>query len=188
MKITQNARHFAARKALEIPGLRTVAKRGLVDLHVRIFADKADEDRRDERRDHLQDLFDATMDSYLAALQAGFSEAEAREITHIQANVDFALKGWVEMIEYPIEEMREHYERYEAFFERHGITLEDPLGTFRPADGIADAPATPERLSNPEYENAVGGFADDVYVDGEAVDPDEVDPSDAPGVSRGGTD
>jgi len=188
MKLKQNARHFAARKALEVPGLRTVAKRGLVDLHTRIFAGKADEDHREDRRDHLDDFFDATMDTYLAALQEGFSEAEAREITHIQANIDFALKGWVEMLEYPVDEMEAHYDRYRDFFERHEIALDDPLGVFRPAEGIADAPETPERLTDPDYEHATAGYADDVYVEGEPVDPDGVDPTDAPGISRGDAD
>jgi hypothetical protein len=83
-----------------------------------------------------------------------------------------------------------HYDRYEGFFSAHGITIDDPLGEFRPADGIADAPSTPERLDDPDHPHAEGGFADDVYVetdDGEVVvggaeEPEEVEVSEAPGV------
>jgi len=76
-----------------------VANDKLVDLHTSIFLNKADEDRREERRAHLDSFFDATMDTYVAALEAGFPEAEAREITHVQANFDFFNHGWTEMME-----------------------------------------------------------------------------------------
>ncbi|MFB6224610.1 MAG: DUF6149 family protein [Haloarcula sp.] len=188
MKIYQNPRHWASKKALTTPGIRSVANYGLVKLHTKIFLGKADEDHREERRDHLDEFFDATMDTYVAALQTDYSEAEAREITHIQANFDFYNHGWTEMMEFPADELEEHHERYADFFDAHGITIEDPLGTFRPADGIADAPSTPEKLDEPEHPHAVGGFADDVYVeteDGELVvgggeEPDDVSPADAP--------
>ncbi|MFB6185574.1 MAG: DUF6149 family protein, partial [Halobacteriaceae archaeon] len=83
-----------------------------------------------------------------------------------------------------------HYNRYKDFFEDHDITIEDPLGEFRPQNGIPDAPATPEKLETPEHPHAQGGFADDVYVEtaeGEVViggqpEPDDVDITDAPGV------
>ncbi|OYR56095.1 DUF6149 family protein, partial [Halorubrum halodurans] len=190
MKIRQNIRHWAAKKALTTPVVGDVANDKLVDLHTSIFLNKADEERREERRDHLDDFFDATMDAYVAALEAGFPEAEAREITHVQANFDFFNHGWTEMMEIPGDELEEHYRRYETFFSDHGITIDDPLGGFRPAAGIADAPETPERLETAEYENALAGFADDVYVetdDGETVvggdtdEPEEVDPAVAPG-------
>ena len=79
----------------------------------------------------------------------------------------------------------------EDFFAAYGITIDDPLGQFRPADGITDAPSTPEKLDDPEHPHAVGGFADDAYVeteDGELIvggqdEPEDVDPSEAPGVS-----
>ncbi|MFB6310989.1 MAG: DUF6149 family protein [Salinirussus sp.] len=192
MKINQNVRHFASRTALETPVLRDVAKRGLVRLHTRIFLDKADSDHREDRKEHLDDFFGATIDTYLAALQEGFTEAEAREITHIQANFDFYNHGWTEMMEFPTDELEAHYDRYEDFFERHDIRIDDPLGRFRPADGIADAPSTPGKLEEPEHPHAVGGFADDVYVEGpdgelrvgEGVDdPGDIDPTAAPGVS-----
>jgi hypothetical protein len=133
------------------------------------------------------------MDTYVAALEAGFPEAEAREITHVQANFDFFNHGWTEMMEIPGDELEPHYRRYEAFFGDHGITIDDPLGEFRPADGVVDAPETPKKLETAEYENALAGFADDVYVetdDGETVaggdreEPDEVDPSAAPGLDE----
>ena len=192
MKIRQNIRHWAAKKALTTPVIGDVANDKLVDLHTKIFLEKADENRQEERREHLDDFFDATIDTYVAALQAGYTEAEAREITHIQANFDFFVHGWTEMMEIPGDELEDHYRRYEAFFVEHGITIDDPLGGFRPTDGIADAPETPEKLEQPEYENAIAGFADDVYVetgDGETVvggtaEPAEVDPTEAPGVDE----
>jgi hypothetical protein len=189
MKISQNVRHFASRKALTLPVVGSIVNDKLVDLHTRVFLEKADRDHREERRDHLDDFFDATMDTYLAGLEAGYTEAEAREITHVQANFDFYNHGWVEMMEFPAAELTDHHERYESFFERHDITVADPLGEFRPADGVAAAPSTPEQLDEPEHPHAEGGFADDVYVDtGERVvasgvdGPDAVDLTDAPGV------
>jgi len=191
MKIRQNIRHWAAKKALTTPVLGDVANDKLVDLHTSIFLNKADEDRREERRDHLDSFFDATMDTYVAALEAGFPEAEAREITHVQANFDFFNHGWTEMMEIPGDELEQHYRRYESFFSEHGITIDDPLGEFVPPGGVVDAPETPERLETPEYENALAGFADDVYVEtddgetvvgGETEEPEEVDPSAAPGL------
>jgi hypothetical protein len=193
MKIRQNPRHWAAMKALSTPGLRSVTNYALVKLHTRIFLGKADEDHREERREHLDAFFDATMDTYLAALQAGYDEAGAREITHIQANFDFYNHGWTEMMEIPTDELEDHYERYEEFFERHGITIDDPLGAFRPPGGIPEAPSTPERLEEPEHPHAEGGFADDVYVEDEEGNlhvgggeaPEEIDVSAAPGVDDG---
>ncbi|PSP67240.1 hypothetical protein BRC85_06685 [Halobacteriales archaeon QS_1_69_70] len=192
MKIRQNIRHWAAKQALTTPVLGDVAREKLVDLHTRIFLEKADEDRRPERRDHLDDFFAATMDSYVAALEAGHTEAEAREITHVQANFEFFDNGWTEMMEIPGDELEAHYRRYEQFFVRHGITIDDPLGEFHPADGIADASETPENLAEPEYENAIAGFADDVYVEtddgktlvGGTEEPDTVDPTEAPGLDE----
>ncbi|MDB2236921.1 DUF6149 family protein [Halorubrum ezzemoulense] len=193
MKIRQNIRHWAAKKALTTPVVGDVANDKLVDLHTSIFLNKADEDRREERRDHLDSFFDATMDTYVAALEAGFPEAEAREITHVQANFDFFNHGWTEMMEIPGDELEAHYRRYESFFTDFGITIDDPLGEFRPPEGLAEAPETPGKLDEPEYENALAGFADDVYVetdDGETVvgggaeEPEEVDPATAPGLDE----
>ncbi|MFC7212806.1 DUF6149 family protein [Saliphagus sp. GCM10025334] len=191
MKLRQNARHFASRKALETPVVRSLAISGLVRLHTKIFLGKADPARADERKAHLDGLFEATMDSYLEALRAGYSEAEAREITHIQANFDFYNHGWTEMMEFPADELEDHYDRYHDFFATWGITIDRPLGEFRPDGGLPEAPSTPERLENPEHPHAEGGFADDVYVeneDGELVvggqdDPENVDVSQAVGVN-----
>ncbi|MGM0605810.1 MAG: DUF6149 family protein [Halobacteriota archaeon] len=191
MKLRQNPRHWAAKKALTTPGVSSIANYSLVKLHTKIFLGKAPQSRQGERKAHLDAFFDATMDAYVAALQAGYSEAQAREITHLQANFDFFNHGWTEMMEIPADEFEDHYRRYDEFFAEHGITIDDPLGEFRPADGIASAPETPEKLDDPEYENAVAGFSDDVYAqvpDGELVpggtaEPDDVDPTAAPGVS-----
>ncbi|APW97701.1 hypothetical protein CHINAEXTREME_07905 [Halobiforma lacisalsi AJ5] len=190
MKLQQNVRHFASRKALETPVVRSAAKSGLVRLHTRVFLGKADPERADERKDHLDGLFDATVDTYLRALQDGYSEAEAREITHIQANFDFYNHGWTEMMEFPVDELEAHYDRYRDFFETWDVTIDDPLGQFAPRDGLPPAPSTPEKLEDPEHPHAEGGFADDAYVeteDGELVvggrdEPDEVDVSKAVGV------
>ena len=193
MKIHQNPRHWASKKALTTPGIREVARYGLVKMHTKIFLGKAEEGRREERRDHLDSFFDGTMDAYVAALESGYSEAEAREITHIQANFDFFNHGWTEMMEIPGEELEAHYRRYEAFFTGFEITIDDPLGAFAPAEGVASAPPTPEKLEGSEYENAIAGFADDVYVetgDGETVvggdteEPESVDPRQSPGVDE----
>ena len=191
MKIKQNVRHWAAKKALTAPVIGSVANDKLVDLHTRVFAEKADEAHRDERRPHLEAFFDCTMDTYVAALQEGHPEAEAREITHVQANFDFYNHGWTEMMEFPADELTDHYERYRDFFERHGITIDDPLGAFRARD-VPAAPSTLERLDDPDHPHAEGGFADDVYVegpDGEVRiggqdEPDEVDPVEAPGIDE----
>jgi hypothetical protein len=189
MKIRQNLRHWAAKKALTTPVVGPRVNDKLVDMHTGIFLGKTDESNHEERRAHLDDFFDATMDTYVAALEAGYPEAEAREITHVQANFDFFTHGWTEMMEIPGDELEDHYRRYEAFFEDHGITIDDPLGEFRPLGGIADAPETPEKLEEPEYENALAGFADDVYVETPegtfeghgSEEPEDVDVSQAPG-------
>jgi hypothetical protein len=190
MKIRQNVRHWAAKKALTTPVIGPRVNDKLVDMHTDIFLGKTEEANREERRDHLDDFFDATMDTYVAALQAGYPEAEAREITHIQANFDFFNHGWTEMMEIPADELEDHFRRYEGFFTEHGISIDDPLGDFRPIAGITEAPKTLEKLENPEFENAIEGFADDVYVEttdgllkGHGADePGDVDPTEAPGV------
>jgi hypothetical protein len=181
VKIHQNAKHFAYRTALETPGIRSVAKSGLVRLHTRIFAGKADPDHADERTDHLDALFDATTDTYLRALQEGYSEAEAREITHLQANFDFYNHGWTEMMELPVDELETHYDRYREFFDRWEITIAEPLGQFAPPEGLPAAPSTPERLEDPTHPHAEGGFADDVYVetpDGDLIVGGQDEPAD----------
>ena len=191
MKLRQNIRHFAAKQALTAPVIGDIANDKLVDLHTGIFVDKADEQYRNERREHLDAFFDCTMDTYVAALEEGYPEAEAREITHIQANFDFYNHGWTEMMEFPADELEAHYERYGKFFEAHGITIDDPLGEFRTRD-VPDAPSTPEKLDDPEHPHAEGGFADDVYVEGPGGElrvggqdePEGVDPAEAPGLTE----
>ncbi len=190
MKIRQNVRHWATKKALTTPVLRDVMKNKMVDLHTRIFLERADPDRREERREHLDALFAGTIDAYLAALQAGYTEAEAREITHIQANFDFFNHGWTEMMEFPVDEVEPHYDRYADFFEANDITIAAPLGEFRP-ETIPDAPSTPDRLDGAEHPHAEGGFADDVYVEDETgtlsvgggEEPESVSVEEAPGVT-----
>jgi len=191
MKIRQNVRHWAAKQALTAPVVGEKINDRLVDMHTDIFLDKADEAHREERRAHLDAFFDCTMDTYVAALRDGYPEAEAREITHIQANFDFYNHGWTEMMEFPSDELRDHHERYWDFFDRYDVSIEDPLGEFRTRE-VPDAPSTPEKLDDPVHPSAEGGFADDVYVetaDGDLVvggtdEPEDVDPADAPGVSE----
>ena len=191
MKIRQNVRHWAAKQALTMPVVGQKVNDKLVDMHTGIFLDKTEEANREERRERLDAFFDATMDTYVAALEDGYPEAEAREITHIQANFEFFNHGWTEMMEFPSDELDQHYDRYAEFFERYDIAIEDPLGTFAPADGLPHAPSTPEKLDDPEHPYAEGGFADDVYVetgDGELVvgggeEPEEVDVEVAPGAA-----
>ncbi|MFB6162565.1 MAG: DUF6149 family protein [Halococcoides sp.] len=192
MRIKQDLRHWAAKRALTAPIVGEAVRSKLVSYHTDVFADRADEAHRAKRRERLRALFEATMDSYVAALQAGLTEAEAREITHIQANFDFYNHGWTEMMEIPTDELDAHYERYADFFGPHGITIADPLGAFAPAEGLPEAPATPDRLDDPEHPHAEGGFADDVYVetaDGETVigggeEPDDVPTDAAPGIEE----
>lgn len=184
MKLRQSVRHFAAKQALTAPVIGPRARDWLVDLHVRIFGDRADPEHREARRPRLEAFFDCTMDAYVAALEAGYPEAEAREITHVQANLDFANHGWTEMLEIPLDELDAHLERYAEFFDAHGIDRDDPLGEFRTTE-LPDAPATPERLEDGEAPRAEGGYADDAYVetpDGEVTpggtdEPDDVDPA-----------
>jgi hypothetical protein len=190
MKIRQTMRHFAARAALEVPVVSGAVTDRLVSLHTRVFLDRAAEGRAEERREHLDAFFAATMEMYLAALREGYPEAEAREITHVVANFDFFRHGWTEMMEFPADELDEHYERYRPFFEAHAIEVGAPLGEFAPAEGVPDAPPTPERREEPEHPHAEGGYADDVYVENERGEvsrggsevPDDVDVEEAPGV------
>ena len=195
MKIRQNIRHFAAKKALTMPIIGDIATQKLVDLHVSIFGKKADPEYREEREPHLETFFDCTFETYVRALEEGFTEAEAREITHIQANFDFYNHGWTEMMEFPAEELETHYERYEEFFNRYNIDIASPLGDFKTQNIIA-ASSTPGRLNNPEHPHAEGGFADDIYVEtesgeltvGSQTEPDTVNVEDAPGLQDVDTD
>jgi hypothetical protein len=189
MKLRQNIRHFAAKKALTMPVIGDIATEKLVDLHVRIFGERADPDHRAAREPHMEAFFDCTFDTYVAALESGFPEAEAREITHIQSNFDFYNHGWTEMMEFPVDELEAHYERYEEFFSRYNIDIANPLGDFETID-IPEAPATLEKLDDPDHPHAEGGFADDAYVEdasgnlnvGGKDEPENVDLNAAPGM------
>src|SRR6056297_3596241 len=112
MKLRQNVRHFAAKQALTMPVVGEVVREKLVDLHVDVFGAKAAEGRRAEREPRMDAFFDYTFDTYVDALDEGFSEAKAREITHIQANFEFYNHGWTEMMEFPADELQDHYDRY----------------------------------------------------------------------------
>ena len=190
MRIEQTVKHWAAKQSLTAPVVGDMVADRLVDIHTDFFLDWAEADRQEERRDRLEAFFDATIDTYVAALAEGYPEAEAREITHVQANFDFYNHGWTEMMEFPVEEVQPHFDRYAEFFDAHDITIEEPLGEFGPEDGLPEAPSTPEKLDDPEHPHAIGGFADDVYVetdDGEVVigggeEPDTVSVEEAPGV------
>ncbi len=70
------------------------------------------------------------------------------------------------MMEFPADEVAEHYGRYADFFEAHDIIIGDPLEEFRSRE-IPDAEATLAGLEDPEHPHAEGGFADDVYVETE---------------------
>ena len=167
MKLRQNVKLFAARKALELPVVGDAVHGKLVDIHVSVFGGWADPDHREARVPHLEAFFDASTEMYLAALQEGFDEATAREITHVVGTFDFYDHGWAEMMEFPPDELDAHYRRYADFFDEHGIDIEDPLGEFAPESGVPDAPATPNRLADHDYGNATEGYADDVYVEGD---------------------
>ena len=186
MKLRQTARHWAFKQALTAPVVGEVAREKLVDLHTRVFLKRADPDHAEERREHLGALFEATTETYVAALGAGHTEAGAREITHVQANFDFYNHGWTEMMEFPADEVEAHYDRHAEFFSAHGITIDDPLGEFRD-EPLPPAPSTPEKLDDPDHPHAEGGFADDVYVerDGDVVvdegrETDDAETADTP--------
>ena len=163
MRIYQTWRNYIAQVTLErgVPFLSARVRSWLVQMHTDFFATHSETDVV-ERRPLFEALFDATIDVYLDALDEGFPEAQAREITHIQAAWVFSNHGWGELLEFPPEESKAYYERYADFFDRHGCSPEDPLGEFA-SDGLPDAPRTPERL-NGDYPFAEAGLDDGVYV------------------------
>lgn len=165
MKIRQTLQHFAAKKSLTLPLVGEKVRAKLVELHTSSFLDRAPEAQREERRDRLEVFFDASMDVYLAALEAGMPEAKARELTHLLANLEFYRMGWTEMMELPPKELAQDLDRYEAFLTEHEIAPEQPLGAFTPEDGLPDAPATPEKRRDPETPFAEAGFAGATYVE-----------------------
>jgi hypothetical protein len=72
--------------------------------------------------------------------------------------------GWTEMMEFPPEELEANVNRYEGFFDEHGVSLDDPLGDFGPEEGLPDAEPTPEKRRDPDTPYAEEGFADATYV------------------------
>ncbi|MFB6117638.1 DUF6149 family protein [Halosegnis sp.] len=164
MKITQTRHHWIAKRALTTPGIREVAERRLVSLHVDVFTDLSPPSRVAERREHLQALFDRLVDAYRAAV-ADQPEAAAREAIHVMANADFFEHGWTELMEIPGRELPAHFERHREFLDEHGVSQADPLGEFR-GEPLPEAPRTTEKLRNPTYPNAEPGYADAVYVEG----------------------
>ncbi|WP_248895321.1 DUF6149 family protein [Haloplanus halobius] len=188
MLLDQDRHHWLAKRALTSERFAAIAQRRLVSVHVDVFTDRSAPGHADERRAYFASLFDGLIDGYRVALDEGNPEAGARECVHVMANLDFWIHGWTELMEFPAAGLDPHLERHRAFFERHGVTREDPLGAFRP-DDLPDAPATPERRSDPTFPNATAGYADDVYVEDAAGEihvgadqpnPDDVDLSQLP--------
>lgn len=163
MKIRQTLQHMAAKQSLTLPWVGEKVRAKLVSFHVDHFLDRAPEKARSARIKRLEAFFDATMDAYLEALESGFTEAKAREVTHIQANMEFLRMGWIEMMEIPPDEVPTNMRRYEAFFQDHGITLENPLGSFEPEEGLPSAPATSDGQAKAPY--AERGYAEATYVE-----------------------
>ena len=191
MRLYQTWRNYAAQVLLErhIPVVTPRVRSWLVDLHADFFTEHSQQDAA-ARRPLFEALFDSVIDAYLEALQEGYPESQAREITHIQGSWTFVQHGWGELLEFPPEEATAYYERYEDFFDRHGCSPEEPLGEFAPAGGLPDAPATPDRL-NGDYPFAEPGLADGVYV---VAEKSEVrlhcgaDEEEGPAVDAGGVE
>ncbi|GAB7013983.1 DUF6149 family protein [Halolamina salina] len=185
MRLHQSWKNYATQLLLEreIPLVTDWTRSWLVDLHADFFVEHSEQDGT-ARRPLFDALFDAAIDVYLAALREGYPEAQAREITHIQGSWTFIRHGWGELIEFPPDESAAYYERYEAFYDRHDCSPKDPFGEFAPADGLPDAPETPERL-NGDYPFAASGLDDGVYVVDEntevrlecGVDAEDITPS-----------
>jgi hypothetical protein len=164
MRLYQTWRNDAARHLLkrDVPLVTALVRSKLVDLHTEFFVEASERDG-ELRRPRLRSFFRASMDVYERALAEGYPEAEAREITHVQAAWEFGNMGWGEILEFPPREREEYFERYRGFFERHGASPEDPLGEFAPPSGLPAAPETPERMAG-EFPFAEAGLADGVYV------------------------
>lgn len=162
MRLYQSWKNYVAQLALDVPVASTWMRSWLVDLHTNFFVEASAQDGAD-RRAFFDELFDASIDAYQHALDEGYPEAEAREITHIMGTFAFCEKGWGELVEFPPEERDAYRERYAGFFDRYGVTLDDPFGDFTPPGGFPDAPATPDRLDG-DYPLAEPGLTDDIYV------------------------
>ncbi|MFB6170491.1 MAG: DUF6149 family protein [Haloarculaceae archaeon] len=170
MQIGQGWKHFAVRTGLTLPVASTLARRWLVNRHVREFTERSPDDREEERRAHLRVLFATTNDAYEAALREGFHEAPARETTQIEVACHFWTKGWTELMQFPADELDAHLDRYDDYFARHGVDRERPLGEFVPPGGLPPAPDTPERREDPDYPSATPGYADGLYAEAPRVD------------------
>lgn len=70
-------------------------------------------------------------------------------------------------MEIPAGETEVHYKRCEEFFECHGIDITKPLDKLRTAD-IPGVPAMLNKFDDPGHPRAEGGFADDMYVEGDS--------------------
>jgi hypothetical protein len=177
VRLYQTWKNYVAHVGLGVPGVRQLVRKRIVDYHTAFFVEQSARDG-EAREPHLRALFDASVDVYERALAEGYPEAQAREITHIQATLDFHEHGWAELMEFPPGEIQTHFDRYRRFFERHDCTIEDPLGEFAPEYGLPYAPETPDALDDSEFPFAESGLADDVYVPTEHVDvrtPEGVD-------------
>ncbi|KAB7512579.1 hypothetical protein DM867_12625 [Halosegnis rubeus] len=76
------------------------------------------------RHNRLDALFDRTIDTYTAALEAGYPAADARESTHIVAACAFMNQGWG-LLEIPPVETDEIRLRCEETTSRLGATATD---------------------------------------------------------------
>lgn len=164
MRIYQTWRDYAVQVALvrDLPVLAGVARRRVVDLHVERYLELSERDER-EREPHFRMLFETALDGYVRASKEGYPEANAREITHIQATWHFADLGWAELLEFPPREADDYYARYRDFYDRHGCSPSDPFGEFAPPGGLPDAPETPDRMDG-AFPLAEPGLADETYV------------------------
>ncbi|MFB6253954.1 MAG: DUF6149 family protein [Halobacteriaceae archaeon] len=145
-----------------IPLLSRLIRWYIINLHVKYFIEHS-EQHATARKQFLDTLFDTALDVYVRASHEGYPEAQAREITHIQATWLFIQKGWGELIEYPPEETEQYYTRYQEFYDRYNCSPTDPFGDFTPPNGFPSAPDTPDRM-NGSYPLAEPGLTDDIYV------------------------
>lgn len=177
MRLYQTWKNYVAHVGLGFPVVRQLVRERIVDYHTAFFVEQSAQDG-EAREPHLRALFDVSVDVYERALAEGYPEAQAREITHIQATLDFHEHGWTELMEFSPDEIQAHYDRYRGFFERHDCTIEDPFGEFAPEYGLPYAPETPDALDDGEFPLAEPGLADAVYVPAEHVDvrtPEDVE-------------
>lgn len=101
-----------------------------------------------------------TVDAYVTALDEGYPEGMARGPAHLMANAAFARHGWTDLMELRREALSREFERFDGFFERHGASVDAPLGEFAPAGGLPDAPATPEMEAEVGYPHLKPDYGD----------------------------